>query len=111
MKKLFVFAFVAVGFAAQAQASSVVDNRGYTVCEDVLAEELRGTGPTFSRTYFVEREEAERTYYINAHVWANSERSPVRATCVTSANGREVLRLETERDGAYTLNDGTLAVR
>ncbi len=111
MKKWFVFAFLAAGFAAQAQASSLIDNRGYSTCEAVLSDELRGEGATFSRTYYVERGDESRTYYINAHVWANKERAPVRATCVTSVNGRDVLSLETARDGAYTKDGGAIAVR
>jgi len=111
MKKWFIFAFLAAGVTAQAQGSSVVDNRGYRACETRLTDELKGEGPTFARVYYIERANETRTYYINAHVWANSERSPLRATCMTTTNGREILQLTTERGGAYTMRGGGLAIR
>ncbi len=111
MKKLIICAFLAAGFAAQANASSYIDNRGYNACEDRLQKEFHGEGATFSRTYYVERGAEARKFYINAHVWANDTRSPVTATCTTTPNGREVTSIETIRGGAYTLEDGALAIR
>lgn len=111
MKKWFLFAFLAAGISQQAAASTYVDSRGYATCEKHLADELDGQGATFARTYYVERGEDQRTFYINANVWANDKRAPVRATCTTTGNGREILRLELGHGGTYAFDNGSLAVR
>ncbi|MDZ7685238.1 MAG: hypothetical protein U5O39_09770 [Gammaproteobacteria bacterium] len=111
MEKWFIFAFLAAGVMAQAQGSSVVDSRGYRTCESRLTEELWREGPTFQRVYYLERGDNARTFYINAHVWANKQRTAIRAMCTTSINGRDIQRVEIHRGGAYTMHDGGLAIR
>ncbi len=111
MKNLFLCVLLVASASANTQASTHVDSRGYGECEARLNAELAGTGLAVDRQYFVKHAPDSRTYFINGHIWSSdNERTAVRATCATSANGRKVQSLTTDA-GSFLLQEGVLATR
>ena len=92
MKKLAFFA-AAMTLSASAFAGfpgSIIDQRGYANCEDMVNQESF-EGVMLDRNFIVKRNAEGRTYYLNGSVWQNEERELLTATCTTTKNGRDVL--------------------
>jgi hypothetical protein len=106
MKKLGLTLLGAAFFTSSAFAGTYIDDRGYKECERSLTKDFGDAGLTFERQYMVKRSAAERTFFINAYVWNEAgNRAQVSSTCVTTPNGRDILKLETDFGGHVVAED------
>ena len=79
--------------ALAAPHSSVSEFRGYTACLDAEAGNFEKLVP--ARTYYLNKDGASHTYYINTRARQDGVWSTVGISCDTSRNGREVLSSRT----------------
>jgi hypothetical protein len=79
--------------ALAAPQSSTSEFRGYNACLDAEADRFEKLMPT--RTYYLNDDGANRTYYINAKALVDGAWTTVGISCDTSRNGREVLSSRT----------------
>ena len=96
-------ALIGTASIAQARTSSDMEFRGYNTCLDAAENVSDGLVP--SRQYFVNRDGADATYYINATRWEEGERAAVRISCETTTRGAQLVSKVIE-DGRFT-NDGS----
>ena len=85
---------------AQAKNSTFAELRGYENCVAVL-QNSQVRGLVIPRTYYISKAADANNYYVNATMWESGDRVAKRLSCVTSANGRELL--------SYNLLDGRFA--
>ena len=107
MKKSIVIAAAVVATAsttAYAQTSSPADFRGYEKC--VAAADAESSGLTTPRTYLINKEGDNKSYYINGSRWEAGQREQVRISCETSKNGRVLLSSAVE-PGRWVQDSGT----
>lgn len=94
-----VFAALSLtGVAAEAKVSTEAELRGYQQCLNAAARESNGLVPT--RNYYIDKEDAQTEYFINATRWENGERAYVRINCTTTARGERLLSADID-SGMY----------
>ncbi len=76
--------------AAQARPSQPSELRGFETCVDAAKVEYT-RGFVSSRIYFIDRTGPANAYFINASAWQAESRTPLRISCETSRNGRDLL--------------------
>lgn len=97
MNKLGVTLLGAAFFTSSAFAGTYIDDRGYKECERSLTKNFGDAGLTFERQFMVKRGASERTFFINGYVWNDAgSRAPISSTCITTSNGRDILKLDTD---------------
>ncbi len=75
--------------AALAAPASAGEKRGYHNCVESASSETRGFYTAGS--YYINKTDNARSYYINAGAWIGDKRAPVRVSCDTSLSGNRVL--------------------
>lgn len=109
MKKIILATLVFGLFSAAAAAAP--HDRGYLACERAIMHEFRNDGVMANRTYYYKRKDDKLVYFINGSIWNDDgERVAGRATCFTTANGRQLLEFKTEF-GSYGVEGNTLVTR
>lgn len=110
MKQLLMTIFILGIFSATAHASPPKE-RGYRTCESAIMGEFRDDGVVPNRTYYFARKDDKLVYFLNGTLWNDDgERVSGRATCYTTANGRDLVELKTEF-GSYGMENRHLVVR
>jgi hypothetical protein len=106
MKKIALSLFGAAFLTSGAFAGTHIDDRGYRVCERSLTKDFGDAGLAFERQYMVKRSESERTFFINGYVWNDAgDRAQISSTCVTTPNGRDILKLDTDQGDHFGAED------
>jgi hypothetical protein len=105
MKRILLSAVAVTLFSSQAMADNHLDTRGYQACEAELNKSFSDNGVMYKRQYKVKRTSEARTYYINKTIWKEGVRSPVVSTCVTSADGRDVIATASDFRPHVTIED------
>ena len=100
-------ALVGTATIAQARTSSDVEFRGYNNCVEAAENASNGLVP--ARNYYVNRDGADATYYINATRWEDGARAPVRISCETTTRGAQLVSKVIE-DGRFTNQSSTVRV-
>ncbi|MDZ7683942.1 MAG: hypothetical protein U5O39_01855 [Gammaproteobacteria bacterium] len=73
--------------------------------------EFQDNGVVPDRTYYFARKDDKLVYFLNGSLWNDGgERVSGRATCYTSANGRNLVELKAEF-GRYDMDGRTLVTR
>ncbi len=75
-----------LGAQAEARTSTASEYRGYQACLEASAGNLNGL--VTDRTYLLNEQDGQRTYYINATAWESGERVSVALRCETNRGGR-----------------------
>ncbi|MCR9276393.1 MAG: hypothetical protein NXH85_00365 [Pseudomonadaceae bacterium] len=89
LKGLIITGTLLAGSAALAAPATAGEKRGYYNCVKSAASEARGFYTAGS--YYINKTDDARSFYINAGAWIGDKREPVRVSCDTSLSGNRVL--------------------
>ena len=100
---------ILIASAAQARPSQPSELRGFNTCIGAAKAEYT-SGFVSSRNYFIDRSGPANAYFINASAWQAGDREPLRISCETSRNGRELLAYSAA-SGRFVPQQGTVSIQ
>lgn len=89
VKGLIITSALLASSAALAGPATAGEKRGYYNCVKSASSEARGFYTAGS--YYIDKTDNARSFYINAGAWIGDKREPVRVSCDTSLSGNRVL--------------------
>jgi hypothetical protein len=99
-----IFAILTAALSNQALGiGDDVNQQGFNLCKQEIQKQYRGKDRVLlQRTFYIDvsAEDKERTFYINGGHWNGDEWVHDRLTCLTSLNGRYLIKLD-RADGRY----------